>query len=241
MIRQIQLQDLNTSTIIEYQSLRLGRRYVMPLLRSAIIVAVSTFVSIFAPSPTALADDPSAAAGDDNTSGVRTLTVIAVASETERGVGDTPPTGLSKGDTFVSNAPIHDLSGAVVGSYHVACTITDEEDNDGNAWSICSTTASIEGSGTLVASGLTQLLQVATSPGGFGVAPPTAEICVGRRDGFLRRRPRRSHGDARHLGSQAGLPIPTQNIIPVSRDELFANTACGERLQRGRRACPPGA
>ena len=178
MIRQIQLQDLNTSRIIEYQSLRLGRRYVMPLLRSAIIVAVSTFVSIFAPSPTALADDPSAAAGDDNTSGVRTLTVIAVASETERGVGDTPPTGLSKGDTFVSNAPIHDLSGAVVGSYHVACTITDEEDNDGNAWSICSTAASIEGSGTLVASGLTQLLQVATSPGGFGVAPPTAEFAL---------------------------------------------------------------
>ena len=56
----------------------------MPLLRSAIIVAVSAFVSIFAPRPTALADDPSAAAGDDST-GVRTLTVIAVASETERG------------------------------------------------------------------------------------------------------------------------------------------------------------
>ena len=80
----------------------------MPLLRFALIVAVSAFVSIFAPNATALADDPSAAAGDDNTPGVRTLTAI-VASETERGVGDTPPTGLSKGDTFVSNAPIHDI------------------------------------------------------------------------------------------------------------------------------------
>ena len=150
----------------------------MPLLRSAIIIAISAFVSIFAPGATALADGPSAAAGDDNTPGVSTLTVIAVSSETQRGVGDTPPLGLSKGDTYVSNAPLHDLSGAVVGSYHVACTITDEKDDNGNAWSICSTAASIEGGGTLVASGLTQLLQVATSPGGFGVAPPTAELAL---------------------------------------------------------------
>jgi len=114
----------------------------------------------------------------DESGDVRSLTVTVDSAETEHGVGDTGQPGLSKGDTYVSNAPLHDLSGAVVGSYHVACTITDEKDDNGNAWSICSTAASIEGGGTLVASGLTQLLQVATSPGGFGVASPTAEFAL---------------------------------------------------------------
>ena len=149
----------------------------MSLLRFAVIVAAAAFVSLFAPGPAALAGGPGAAGWDPRTPRVWTLTVVAASSETERGVGDTAPAGLSKGDTYVSNAPIRNLSGAVVGSYHVACTITDENDN-GNAWSICSTTAIITGRGTLVASGLAELLQVATSPGGFGVAPPTAEFAL---------------------------------------------------------------
>ena len=62
-------------------------------------------------------------------------------------------------------------------AYDVACTITDANDH-GNAWSICTTTAQITHRGTLIATGLAELLHVTTSPGGFGVAPPTARFAI---------------------------------------------------------------
>ncbi len=109
---------------------------------------------------------------------VHTLTVTAASSETEHGGADTGSPGLSKGDTYVSNAKVRNLAGTVVGTYHVACTITDENDAHGNAWSICWTTAKIKGRGTLVATGLAELLHVDTAPGGFGVAPPMARFAI---------------------------------------------------------------
>src|SRR6202012_3826146 len=62
-------------------------------------------------------------------------------------------------------------------AYDVACTITDANDH-GNAWSICTTTARVQHRGTLIATGVAELLQVKTSPGGFGVAPPTASFAI---------------------------------------------------------------
>jgi hypothetical protein len=107
-----------------------------------------------------------------------TLTVIAASTDTEHGGGDTGPPGLSKGDTYVSNAKVRNRAGRVVGTYHVACVITDENDNRGNAWSICWTVARITGRGTLLATGLAELLHVKTAPGGFGVAPPKATFAI---------------------------------------------------------------
>jgi hypothetical protein len=67
---------------------------------------------------------------------VHTLTVTAASVDTEHGVGDTGPAGLSKGDTYVSNATVRNRAGGrIVGSYHVSCVITDENDSRGNAWS----------------------------------------------------------------------------------------------------------
>ena len=113
-----------------------------------------------------------------STQQIHTLTVTAASSETEHGGGDTGPAGLSKGDTFVSNAKVRSRAGRVVGTYHVACVITDENDNRGNAWSICWTVARITGHGTLIATGLAELLHVKTAPGGFGVAPPKATFAI---------------------------------------------------------------
>jgi hypothetical protein len=126
----------------------------------------------------AVSSEGPAAEQDGSARGIQTLTVTADTSETERGINDTGPTGLSKADTYVSNAKLRDLAGNLVGTYHVACTITDEEDENGSAWSLCQTAATIDGRGTLLASALTELLDVQTSPGGFGVAPPTAEFAI---------------------------------------------------------------
>ena len=146
----------------------------MSLLHCAVLAGVVTLAVV----PTALSHDSGEDGRNGNSLGVHTLTVTAASSEAERGIGDIGANGISKSDTYVSTATLRDQSGAVVGSYHVACTITDEMDDQGNAWSICSTTAIIDGRGTLVATGIAQLLQVATAPGGFGVAPPTAELAV---------------------------------------------------------------
>ena len=77
----------------------------------------------------------------------------------------------------------------------------------GNAWSMCTTTAAIEGRGTLVASGLAELLNVETSPGGFGVAPQRAEFAVvggtGAYAGARGQVPRSATRDASH----AALPL----------------------------------
>ena len=105
------------------------------------------------------------------------LTVMAVSADTVRGTGDTPPAGLSAGDSYVSHAKLRNPAGKLVGSYDVACTITDGNDH-GNAWSICTTTARIQHRGTLIATGLAELLHVKTSPGGFGVAPPKASFAI---------------------------------------------------------------
>ncbi len=105
------------------------------------------------------------------------LTVTAASKETERGGVDAGAPGLSKGDAYVSNAKLRNRAGTIAGTYHVACTITDENDH-GNAWSICWTTAKIKHRGTLIATGLAELLHVATAPGGFGVAPPKATFAI---------------------------------------------------------------
>jgi hypothetical protein len=105
------------------------------------------------------------------------LRVMAVSTDTVRGTGDTPPAGLSAGDSYVSHAKLRSRAGGLVGTYDVACTITDANDH-GNAWSICTTTALIQHQGTLIATGVAELLQVKTSPGGFGVAPPTARFAI---------------------------------------------------------------
>jgi hypothetical protein len=105
------------------------------------------------------------------------LTVMAFSADTVRGTGDTPPAGLSAGDSYVSHAKLRDRAGKLVGTYDVTCTITDAND-DGNAWSICTTTARIQHRGTLIATGVAELLHVTTSPGGFGVAPPVARFAI---------------------------------------------------------------
>jgi hypothetical protein len=105
------------------------------------------------------------------------LTVMAVSTDTVRGTGDTPPAGLSAGDSYVSHAKLRNPAGNLVGTYDVACTITDANDH-GNAWSICTTTALIQHRGTLIATGVAELLHVKTSPGGFGVAPPKARFAI---------------------------------------------------------------
>ena len=111
------------------------------------------------------------------TPGAHVLTVMAVSTDTLRGTGDTPPAGLSAGDSYVSHAKLRSPAGKLVGTYDVACTITDANDH-GNAWSICTTTARIQHRGTLIATGVAELLHVKTSPGGFGVAPPTARFAI---------------------------------------------------------------
>lgn len=118
-----------------------------------------------------------ASVADARTQRARVLTVIAFSSETVRGTGDTPPAGLSAGDSYVSHAKLRTPAGKLVGTYDVACTITDGNDH-GNAWSICTTTARILHRGTLVATGLAELLHVTTTPGGFGVAPPKARFAI---------------------------------------------------------------
>lgn len=105
------------------------------------------------------------------------LSVMAVSADTVRGTGDTAPAGLSAGDSYVSHAKLRNPAGNLVGTYDVACTITDADDH-GNAWSICTTTARIQHRGTLIATGVAELLHVKTSPGGFGVAPPTARFAI---------------------------------------------------------------
>jgi len=48
------------------------------------------------------------------------LTVVAVSADTVRGTGDTPPTGLSAGDSYVSHAKLRNPAGKLVGTYDVA-------------------------------------------------------------------------------------------------------------------------
>src|SRR6202021_2478855 len=98
------------------------------------------------------------------------LTVMAFSADTVRGTGDTPPAGLRAGASYVSHAKLRDRAGKLVGTYDVTCTITDAND-DGNAWSICTTTARIQHRGTLIATGVAELLRGKTSPGGSGEAP----------------------------------------------------------------------
>jgi hypothetical protein len=125
----------------------------MPLVRLSVFAVVSTFAlfATFAPARTALAAD-----SDGNGRGVHTLTFTVDSSETERGTGDTGFTGLTKGDTYVSNGRLRNLAGELVGTYHVACTVTDEEDESGSAWTLCSTAAVIDGRGALLASAITR-------------------------------------------------------------------------------------
>jgi hypothetical protein len=87
------------------------------------------------------------------------------------------PHDRDAGDSYVSHAKLRTPAGKLVGTYDVACTITDAHDH-GDAWSICTTTARILHRGTLIATGLAELLHVTTSPGGFGVAPPKARFAI---------------------------------------------------------------
>jgi hypothetical protein len=127
---------------------------------------------------TAVAGCTPAPDGTGDAGAVQTLTFTVDSSETERGTGDTGSEGLSTGDTYVSNGVLRDEAGDVAGTYHVACTITDENDEQGSAWSLCSTSAVIDGRGALLASAITELLEVQTAGNGFGVAPPIAEFAV---------------------------------------------------------------
>ena len=123
------------------------------------------------------ADDLSTADGTDPRT-VHTLTFTVDSTETERGTGDTGEAGLSAGDTYVSNGVLRDEADGVAGTYHVACTITDEVDANGSAWSLCSTAAVIDDRGALLGSAITELLDVETAGYGFGVAPPVAEFAL---------------------------------------------------------------
>ena len=145
-----------------------------------------------------------------------------------RGTGDTPPTGLSAGDSYVSHAKLRTPAGRLVGTYDVACTITDAND-DGNAWSICTTTARIQHRSTLIASGLAELLQVKTSPGGFGVAPPTARFAIIGGTGVYTRRTRR-----RHLDSEAGDSRAVVSVHAlITSDRICAEHRLGRAWRAG--------
>ena len=78
----------------------------------------------------------------------------------------------------VSNGVLRDEASEAVGTYHVACIITDEVDTSGSAWSLCSTAAVLDGRGALLGSAITELLDVETAGYGFGVAPPRAEFAL---------------------------------------------------------------
>ena len=144
-------------------------------LRSrALAAVVLATTAVLAVAVTLISSGPSRA---DGAGRVYTVTVTAASEDTERGIADAGPAGLGKGDTYVSNAKLRNRRGRVVGAYHVTCTITDENDR-GNAWSNCTTVARIDGHGTLIATGLAELLDVDTAPGGFGVAPPRASFAI---------------------------------------------------------------
>jgi hypothetical protein len=146
----------------------------MSFVRTVAVVAVFAAVATVVPARTVLAGNPDAS----DAHGFHTLTLTVDTLETERGTGDTGFPGLTKGDTYVSNGKVRSVAGQVVGTYHVACTVTDELDENGSAWTLCSTATVIDGRGTLLASGLTELLNVETSGNGYGVAPPTADFAL---------------------------------------------------------------
>jgi hypothetical protein len=108
---------------------------------------------------------------------VHQISLVVRSGETHRGTADAPPSGLSVGDTYQSDAALRTRGGAVAGSYDVSCTITGLTPT-GTAWSICTTIANVTHRGTLVATGLTKLLHVHTAPGGFGVAPSRASFAL---------------------------------------------------------------
>ncbi len=128
--------------------------------------------------PAVLANESGTPKWHGGQSGLRTLNLTAASNETERGIADAPPAGLSQADIYTSNAKLRNRAGKIVGTYHVACTITDARDEHGSAWSTCSIAANFGHRGMLLASALTELLNVDTSPGGFGVAPPVAEFAI---------------------------------------------------------------
>ncbi|HEY1590659.1 MAG TPA: hypothetical protein VGF81_02620 [Solirubrobacteraceae bacterium] len=132
------------------------------------VIGVAGGIAVLAAAPAALA------AGAARP---QTLTVSVESTGTHRGTVDNGQQGLSIGDTYQSIGVLRSSAGKVLGAYHVSCTITDPNDH-GSAWASCWTAALIKGRGTVIATGLAHLLHVATSPGGFGVAPPKASFAI---------------------------------------------------------------
>lgn len=84
---------------------------------------------------------------------VRTLKITILNSQEEHGYNDAPPAGRSKGDVFLSSAPVH-RKGRVVGRYDLSATFTDEDQGDGRARAIYLGSTTIRGRGQLITSGI---------------------------------------------------------------------------------------
>jgi len=107
-----------------------------------------------------------------------TLTVTAPLSQTEQSTVDSGAPGRTKGDIYVLSAPVRDASGAVIGHYDLACTITDEDAGDGTARALCKSATVLDRRGEIDAVGLAVLVPSPAAGTTLGVLPREAEFAV---------------------------------------------------------------
>jgi hypothetical protein len=100
----------------------------------------------------------------------KTLTLFTVRAETEYGASDVGPTGLSKGDVYISTSPLRNEAGKGVGTYDINCVVVDEDAGGGLARMTCDAVASLGRQGEIVTTS-TVVGQVTPPTSGLGVIP----------------------------------------------------------------------
>jgi hypothetical protein len=111
-----------------------------------------------------------ATAAKDKPRPKKTLTLFTVRAETEYGASDIGPTGLSKGDVYISTSPVKNKAGKGVGTYDINCVVVDEDAGGGLARMMCDTVASLGRRGEIVTTS-TVVGRVTPPTSGLGVLP----------------------------------------------------------------------
>lgn len=107
----------------------------------------------------------------------KTLTLFTERAETEYGSTDLGPSGLSKGDAYISTSPVRNEAGKAVGSYAVSCVVVDEDNGAGLAQVMCDTVASLGRRGQIVTTSIV-VGQPSASANGLGIVPLEPKMAI---------------------------------------------------------------
>lgn len=114
---------------------------------------------------------PTTATGAEDKPRPKTLTLFTVRAETEYGTTDVGPTGLSKGDVYISTSPVRNEAGKGVGTCDINCVVVDEDAGGGLARMMCDSVASLGRRGEIVTTSTVVGRVEPPSTFGLGVIP----------------------------------------------------------------------